>query len=237
VTHTAPTWNACPDISCSSEMGKKMSTERQNGEGLVGEILSKGELSAEQIREELGRRDISFVKSYDRAFSGLFLVLAVLWFLPAIGRWTGWGCLRFFARLPRVDFPIAAIVVGAVFFIAAVSLEAKLVSMRQKRGGCGDPHETVILVMEGPYRVIRHPGYLAEMVYFSVLPIILSRWVPFTILAAICIVVAIASCAYLIRAEDRFNLRKWGEEYRQYMKEVPAINFVKGLKRLKEGIS
>jgi len=96
---------------------------------------------------------------------------------------------------------------------------------------------TVILVMEGPYRVIRHPGYLAEMVYFSVLPIILSRWVPFTILAAICIVVAIASCAYLIRAEDRFNLRKWGEEYRQYMKEVPAINFVKGLKRLKEGIS
>jgi len=63
-----------------------------------------------------------------------------------------------------------------------------------------------------------------------VLPIILSTWVPFTILAAICIVVAIASCAYLIRAEDRFNLRKWGEEYRQYMNEVPAINFVRGLK-------
>jgi protein-S-isoprenylcysteine O-methyltransferase Ste14 len=131
--------------------------------------------------------------------------------------------------LPRVDFPVAVIVIGAVLFIAAVSLEAKVVSMRQKWGGCQDAHETVVIVREGPYRVIRHPGYLSEMVYFSVLPIILSRWVSFTILAAICMVIAIASCAYLIRVEDSFNLRKWGQEYRQYMNEVPAINFVKGL--------
>jgi len=207
-----------------------MFTERQKDEGLVGEILSKGDLDTKQMKEELWTRNISFVRAYDRAFSGLFLVLAVLWFLPAIGRWTGWGFLGFFARLPRVDFPIAVIVIGAVLFITAVSLEAKLVSMRQKRGGCDDAHETVVIVREGPYRVIRHPGYLAEMVYFSVLPIVLSKWVPFTILAAICMVVAIASCAYLIRVEDSFNLRKWGQEYRQYMKEVPAINFVKGLK-------
>lgn len=95
-------------------------------------------------------------------------------------------------------------------------------------------HETVVIVREGPYRVIRHPGYLAEMIYFSLLPIVLSKWVPFTILAAISSAIAIASCAYLIRAEDSFNLRKWGEEYRQYMEEVPAINFVKGLRRLRE---
>jgi len=199
-------------------------------EGLVKEILSRGDLGAKQMKEELWARNISFVRSYDRAFSGLSLVLVVLWLLPAIGQWTGWGFLRFFAQLPRVNFPIAVIVIGAILFIAAVSLEAKLVSMRQKRGGCGDAHETVVLVREGPYRVIRHPGYLAEMIYFSLLPIVLSRWVPFTILAAICIVIAIASCAYLIRAEDRFDLRKWGEEYHQYMNEVPAINFVKGLK-------
>ena len=213
-------------------MSKQGSTE-----GLVKEILSKGQLSAQEIREELREKDVSFVRSYDRAFSGLFLVLLVLWLLPAIGRWTGWGFLYFFARLPRLDFPIAVIVIGAVLFIAAVSLEAKVVSMRQKRGGCQDTHETVVIVREGPYRVIRHPGYLAEMVYFGVLPIILSKWVPFTSLAAVCIVIAIASCAYLIRVEDRFDLRKWGEEYRQYMDEVPAINFVKGLKKPKKETS
>jgi protein-S-isoprenylcysteine O-methyltransferase Ste14 len=206
-----------------------MFMERQKDEGLVREILSRGDLETKQVKEELWARDISFVRAYDRAFSGLFLGLVVLWLLPAIGRWTGWGFLHFFARLPRVDFPVAVIVIGALLFIAAVSLEAKVVSMRQKRGGCRDAHETVVIVREGPYRVIRHPGYLAEMVYFSLLPIVLSKWVPFTILAAICMVIVIASCAYLIRVEDGFNLRKWGEEYRQYMKEVPAINFVKGL--------
>ena len=75
------------------------------------------------------------------------------------------------------------------------------------------------------------------MVYFSLLPIVLSKWVPFTITAAIFMAIAIAGCAYLIRGEDSFNLRKWGEEYRQYMEEVPAINFLKGLKKLEQETS
>ena len=206
-----------------------MSKESRKQEGLVREILSKGDLATQAIKEELWRKNVSFVRSYDRAFSGLFLALAVLWLLPAVAKWTGWGFLSFFAQLPRGDFPMAVSVIGAIF-----SLEVNLNSMRQKQGGCHDMHETVVIVMEGPYRVIRQPGYLAEMIYFGLLPIVLSKWVPFTILAAISIAIAIASCAYLIKAEDSFNLRKWGEEYQHYMEEVPAINFVKGLRRPKE---
>jgi ketopantoate reductase/protein-S-isoprenylcysteine O-methyltransferase Ste14 len=211
------------------------STQRQNATGRVGEILRQGDLTAEEVKEELAKRDVCFVKSYDRAFSALFLALAVLWLLPAIARWSGWGFLSFFARLPRADFSIAVIVVAAVFFAAAVALEAWLVSLRQKRGGCNDPHETVVIVREGPYSVIRHPGYLAEMVYFSLLPVVLSRWVPLTVLAGISMVIAVASCAYLIGVEDGFNLRKWGDEYRRYMEDVPAVNFVKGLTALRAG--
>jgi len=198
-------------------------------QGLVQEILSEGAFSTEEIKKQLEEKDISFVRSYDRTISGLFVLLAALWLLPAIARWTGWGFLRFFAGLARLDFPIGVILGAVVLFVAAVTLEAKLVSLRQKQGGCQDAHETVIIVRDGPYGVVRHPGYLAEMVYFSTLPIVLSEWVPFTILAALCIVVAMALCVYLIRVEDRFNLKKWGKEYRQYMAEVPAVNFVKGL--------
>jgi protein-S-isoprenylcysteine O-methyltransferase Ste14 len=198
-------------------------------EGLVREILSDGTLSTEEIKKELKKKDICFVQSYDRTLSGLFVLLAALWLLPAIAQWTGWGFLRFFAELPRLDFSLGVILSATVLFVAAVALEAKLVSMRQKQGGCQDAHETVVIVRDGPYSVVRHPGYLAEMVYFSALPIVLSEWVPFTILAAICIAVAIAVFIYLIRVEDRFNLKKWGRDYRQYMAEVPAVSFVKGL--------
>lgn len=211
-------------------MKKQVIDDYHTSEGLVKGILSQGDLDAEEIKEELRRKNVSFVRSYDRAFGWLFLVLALLWLLPAVAQWTGWGFLRFFARLPRVDFPIVVIIIGAIFVIAAISLEAKVASMRQKRGGCHDVHETVVIIREGPYRVIRHPGYLAELIYFPLLPIVLSRWVPFTILAMVYIVVWTGAIVYLLKAEDSFNLRKWGEEYRRYVEEVPAINFVTGLK-------
>jgi len=202
-------------------------------EGLVKEILSKGNLTAEEIKGELWKRDISFVKSYDRPYNVLFWPLLILWLLPAIARYSGWGFLSPFARLPKVDFPAPVIVIGMIFVIAAVALETKTTLMRRRLGGCHDTHESVVIIREGPYRVIRHPGYLAELIYFPLLPIVLSKWVPFTILAMVYIVVWTGAIVYLIRAEDNFNLRKWGEEYRQYMEDVPAINFVEGLRRLK----
>ena len=212
-----------------------MCEEGPTKEGLVRELLRKGELTTEQMKEELWKKNVSFVRSYDRVFSWLFIAVAVLWLLPAIAKYSGWGFLNFFAQLPSVDFPIVTIVIGAIFFIAAIFLDAKVVSRRRKQGGCQDPHESVVIVREGPYRVIRHPGYLAEMVYFGLLPILLSKWLPFTILAVISIAIIIGSFAYLIRAEDNFNARKWGDEYRQFMREVPALNFVRGLRNLKNG--
>ncbi len=202
-------------------------------EGLVKEVLSKGDLAAEEIKNELWKKNVSFVRSYDRRCNRLFWPLVVLWLLPAIAKWSGWGFLSSFARLPRVDFPIVVIVIGAIFLIAAIALEVEASSMRQKWGGCHDVHETVVVIREGPYRVIRHPGYLAELIYFPLLPIVFSRWVPFTILAIVYIVVWTGAILYLVKAEDNFNLRKWGEEYRRYVEEIPAINFVKGLRRLR----
>lgn len=212
-----------------------MCEERPIKEGLVRELLRKGELTTKEIKDELWKKNVSFVRSYDRVFSWLFIAVAVLWLLPAIAKYSGWGFLNFFAQLPSVDFPIVVIVIGAIFFIAAIFLDAKVVSRRRKQGGCQDPHESVVIVREGPYRVVRHPGYLAEIVYFVLLPILLSKWLPFTILAVISIAIIIASFAYLIKAEDNFNVRKWGDEYRQYVKEVPAVNFVRGLRNLKNG--
>ena len=54
------------------------------------------------------------------------------------------------------------------------------------------------------------------------------------LLAIVYIVVWTGAIVCLLKAEDSFNLGKWGEEYRRYVEEVPAINFVRGLKRLRE---
>ena len=212
-----------------------MSKGEQKKEGLVREILKKDGLTTKEIKEELWKKNISFARSYDRPCSRLSYPLVVLWLLPAIAKYSGWGFLNFLAQLPRVDFPTVVILIGMIFFIAAICLEVKVGYGRQRQGGCHDLHESVVIVREGPYKVIRHPGYLAELIYFPLLPIILSKWLPFTILAIIFIATWIGITLYLIKAEDNFNIRKWGDEYRQYMKEVPALNFVRGLKNLKKG--
>ena len=102
-------------------MNTKAASEGQKNEGRVKDIIGKGGLTAREVKEELWKRNVSFVRSYDRAFSGLFLALAFLWLLPAIAEWTGWGFLSFFARLPRVDFPIAVIIIGAGLIFVSTS--------------------------------------------------------------------------------------------------------------------
>lgn len=206
-----------------------MPGKEEKKEGLVGEILKKDDITTKELKEELGKKNVNFTKLYSRAYGGLLFVVAIIWLLPAVAQYSGWVLLNFFARLPVVEFPIPVIVIGAIFFIAAISLEAKVTLIRKREGGCHDTHETVIVIREGPYRIIRHPGHLAEMFYFSLLPILLSRWIPFTVMAGISIVILIGSYVYMIREEDNFNVRKWGNEYQQYINEVPAINFVKGL--------
>jgi len=212
---------------------KPTTEEEHRKESLVCNTLKKGNLKAKEIKKELWERNISFVRSYDRFFTGVFTVLAILWLLPAIAKYSGWGFLSFFTQLSRVNFPMLMIVVGAVFITVVIALEVKVCSVRKKLGGCYDTHESVVIVRGGPYKVIRHPGYLAELIYFSLIPIVLSKWLPFTILAVVYIVVWIGMLAYLVREEDNFNIRKWGNEYRQYMREVPAFNFIKGFRNLR----
>ena len=105
--------------------------------------------------------------------------------------------------------------------------------MHYKRGGLKHD-ETVILIKDGPYSVMRHPG-VAGMILPILLPIILSEYVPFSPLSVAAIIVMIVHIPYAVRLEeDELDIPKWGDEYRQYMKEVPRYNFIKGLWNLRK---
>jgi protein-S-isoprenylcysteine O-methyltransferase Ste14 len=41
--------------------------------------------------------------------------------------------------------------------------------------------------------------------------------------------VSMACFALAVRAEDRFNVAKFGEPYRIYMNQVPALNLLAGI--------
>ncbi len=72
------------------------------------------------------------------------------------------------------------------------------------------------LVEEGPYRYVRHPGYLGQMVAFVGLGLALQSWVALLALFA----VAGAVLAYRVRIEEEFMVAELKDSYVDYMKRT-----------------
>ena len=86
--------------------------------------------------------------------------------------------------------------------------------------------EGIGLVESGMYAFVRHPEFLGHILIISALVIISQHWISF-IVGAILIVLL---CLAMIDEEKR-NIEKFGNAYRDYMKRVPRINLIAGIIR------
>jgi len=196
----------------------------------LAEKLGKGEITSDEARRELRKRGLGHEETW-KDFIG-YVVWGILCFLPAAAKGVGIGVLSFLAQLPTIEFPAIVIYLSIVLFIAAIPLVAWFTYFNTKKGGCHSEDHTVILLKSGPYAVVRHPGTVSFTAFFVTIPIILSGVAPFTILSVIAIVEIIAYNYYECVVEERtLNIPKWGDEYRQYMKEVPRFNILLGIWR------
>jgi protein-S-isoprenylcysteine O-methyltransferase Ste14 len=72
------------------------------------------------------------------------------------------------------------------------------------------------VIRKGVFRFVRHPIYLSEIIMYSGLLIM-----NISLAAAFMLVITILFLHYISRYEEKLLLAKFGDEYRQYMKEVP----------------
>ncbi|MBI9044869.1 MAG: isoprenylcysteine carboxylmethyltransferase family protein [Anaerolineaceae bacterium] len=80
----------------------------------------------------------------------------------------------------------------------------------------GEKGEHTGVIRTGPYNIIRHPMYLSEVLaYLGILCLSIS------LLAAVIWLIAIAFGYFLCRFEEGLLLKRFGEEYKQYMRDVP----------------
>ena len=80
------------------------------------------------------------------------------------------------------------------------------------------------LVESGIYAFVRHPEFLGHILIIFALVIISQHWIS-VIVGAILIVLL---CLAMIEEEKR-NIEKFGDAYRDYMKRVPRINLIAGI--------
>jgi len=82
------------------------------------------------------------------------------------------------------------------------------------------------LVQNGPYAFVRHPEFLGHILIIFALIIVSQHWIS-SIVGAILIVLL-----YLAMIEEeRRNVEKFGNAYRDYMRRVPRINLIAGIIR------
>ena len=80
----------------------------------------------------------------------------------------------------------------------------------------GTVRESPHVIRQGVFGVVRHPIYLSESMLY--LGLILLN----TSIAAIGVwIVVIVFLHYIMRYEEKVLLERFGDEYRQYMKDVP----------------
>ena len=79
--------------------------------------------------------------------------------------------------------------------------------------------QTTIIVKGGVYRAARHPMYLGTALW--AVGIAVSRFGLNTALLGTAVVVLTFLASV---TEDRYNLRKFGQPYEEYMKRVPLLN-------------
>ncbi len=196
--------------------------------------LQKGEITRKEAYKILREMGLTEKESFSTGFKVFEIIVwiayFVLWLLPAQSIASNLDLLGVFARLQSISFPTVIIYSSIVIVGLGTILFAWQAYSHRTRGGLGND-EPIIFYRVGAYHIIRHPGGLGFMMLFLPLPFILSPYIPFTILTVFAIVLIIVYLYIGVFGEEKLSIDKWGDEYRQYMKEVPRFNFILGIWR------
>jgi protein-S-isoprenylcysteine O-methyltransferase Ste14 len=107
---------------------------------------------------------------------------------------------------PVVRVPLGVILLVLSGYLAGTGMSIVFGEKREKSG----------VIRKGVFNVVRHPIYLSEiLLYLGLLMLSVS------LAAAAVWVVAIGFLHYISLYEERLLLARFGEEYEQYMREVP----------------
>jgi protein-S-isoprenylcysteine O-methyltransferase Ste14 len=208
----------------------------EDDEGKLRDLAEKrlrNEITAREAYDEVYRRGLQH-GSYSSPLTSFGLLAGgILCYITFFAGVCHLPFLEPLAQLPTIVFPAPVIYIAIILFILAIVVLVHTTYLRATKGGTGwkGESETVILVKEGFYSIVRHGAVVGFSGLFTFLTVMLSPYVPFNILSVVGNIVFFLAGYYSAVEGDRLNVMKWGDEYRQYMKEVPRVNFVLGLWR------
>jgi len=210
-------------------------SKSEKGEGLVLELaerVKKGELTPKKAREELYAMGLHH-SEYEMKYIWQALLFSIsgilLCFFPLIARLTQWDFISFFGQLPSIYIDPILIIIFMVLFLTLAVMGSYAAILRRTKGGTKDGDEPIIHLRKGPYAIMRHPTTGMLGLFLAWITIGLSSFIPFTILSIIGNILFFIAIYYATKGEEEYNVIKWGQQYKQFQKEVPRFNFLLGI--------
>lgn len=156
----------------------------------------------------------------------------ILWEMPATLL-----CIACFPANPLVLTGVIEVrmytplfIIGWVVWLFGMVLVMAPIIMFPKRGGVAKGKSfvhTTRLVDTGIYSVVRHPQYTGGIYAIFITTLL---WYPHWLFALLG-TIGVALLYFSTRAEDKFLIKKFGDEYRTYMEKVPGMNIFAGIMR------
>ncbi len=163
-------------------------------------------------------RPVGEPSEYDRQQRWVYSSGAVI--IPFLVVAPPWEYVNFGGPIPR-DGPLAwaGLVTFALGILLLGAAMKALGKMYTSYLGIQPGHH---LVTSGPYRFVRHPGYLSELMVMFGIGLSLSSLVGLALGVA-----SVALVLYRIGSEEQMLVDEFGDEYRSYMKRtrrlIPSI--------------
>ncbi len=121
----------------------------------------------------------------------------------------------------------ALVIVGYIFWGFSVIFGVLPIFTFRRKGDVPEKSSytsTTKLVDTGLYAIVRHPQYLAGILWSIALVLISQHWVVDILL------IPVVVTTYLDSLNANKNLiEKFGEDYEKYMKKVPGLNAILGI--------
>ncbi len=142
--------------------------------------------------------------------------LRIFW-LVGTAIWAG-ALVEYFVRGLRLDWPwfLAGLACAVASFVIRRRAIAALGRFWSLHVEIREEHR---FVKDGPFRWVRHPTYFSMLLELVSVTLILK--------ATICLVLVpliyLPALAYRLSLEEPALIEKFGEAYRQYMRETPAF--------------
>lgn len=119
-------------------------------------------------------------------------------------------------------------IIGLILYVpSAILVFGSMFGLKHKgKPDTSDPTATTTLVDTGVYRIVRQPMTLGMAIWSIALILVFQ-----SILSVILGILSFFCFWMSARKEVEYNMKKFGDEYREYMKEVPIWNIFKRLRK------